>query len=68
MIGRMQKDENNSMIYGAAVVAILVVVVALFQFKAYFSKPKTEQELVEHLPSQSNRPIVTESIRDFARV
>ena len=66
MIVSMQNDENNAMVYSAAVVAILVIVVVLFQFKAHFSAPKTEQELVEHLRSQSNKPIVTESIRDFA--
>jgi hypothetical protein len=61
----MNSDENNGMVYGATALATVVIIVALFQAKAFFAKPVTEQELVTHLLNTTEAPKEVANLRDF---
>ena len=61
----MSNDENNSMVYGATAFAGIFFIVVLFQAKAFFDKPTTEEELVNHLLSTTAAPVEVANLRDF---
>ena len=61
----MSSDENNGMVYGATALVTIVIIVALFQAKAFFAKPVTEQELVTHLLNTTAAPTEVANLRDF---
>ena len=61
----MSSDENNGMVYGATAFAGIFFIVVLFQAKAFFAKPVTEQELVDHLLNTTAAPTEVANLRDF---
>jgi len=62
----MKTEKDQNMLFGATGVAIVVLVVVLFQAKKFLSEPKTEHELVSHVRATTAMPTVVVAPRDFA--
>jgi hypothetical protein len=62
----MDTDDDKGMLYGAASIALFVVVFGLFKAKTHFAQPSTEQELVAHLRTSTPQPQVVPAPRDYA--
>jgi len=62
----MKPDPNNTMLYGATLIALLGVILFALQMRSCFTGPKTAEEIEASVRKKNPNPDLLDAQRDFS--